>query len=88
MAADKTGTISFRYFIKGDYVITGNGVGIVLEDEQEISNEQELRFSDVFIQHKSGNSNNTGNHPIKVDREMCSIIAKAKYDFVKCQRQN
>ena len=80
MSQDKIGTISFRYFIKGDYVMTGRGVGIVLEDEAPITNEQDLRFSEVLLQHKEGDCDNAGNHPIKIDREMCLLITKEKYN--------
>ena len=83
MSVDKIGTISFRYFVKGDYVRTGNGVGVVLEDEKEIHTEQDLRYSEVLIQHKRGWSNNAGNRPYVESREMCIIISKEEYDKEK-----
>ena len=81
--ADKLGTITFRYFIKGDYVRTPDGVGIVFKDEEAIHNANELIFSQVAIQHKYGNSNNTNNSPIPLDREYCHITTKEEYDSEK-----
>ena len=77
---EKFGTINFRYFIKGDYIITPCGYGIVLKDEKEIKSEQDLVYSEILIQHTEGNSNNAGNRPIMIDRECVSLITKEKYD--------
>ena len=81
--SDRIGTVSFRYYVKGDYVRTTRGVGIVIEDEKIINNEIDLRYSEILIQHKFGDSNNTGNAPIEMDRENCSIIEKEEYNKEK-----
>jgi hypothetical protein len=78
---DKFGNITFRYFIEGDYVITPSGYGIVLYDEKEIETEEDFRYSEILIQLKEGNSNNTSNSPIMIDRDCVSLTTKEKYDY-------
>jgi ethanolamine ammonia-lyase large subunit len=76
----KFGTITFEYFLKGDYVRTPDGVGIVAKDEDEIKTALELIYSDILIQHKYGNSNNTNNAPIMIERSCVLRIIKDEYD--------
>ena len=77
MKVKRTGTVSFTYFDKDDYVITPEGVGIVLEDESKIDSEEDLRYSEVLIQHKSGISTNPSNAPKCMTRNLLMSI-KAK----------
>ena len=79
----KTGTITFEYFEKGDYIITGWGVGIVVEDEEEIYDEEDLNYSEIHVQHKFSCSENTSNSVMEVEREMVSKITKEQYEAEK-----
>ncbi len=76
----KFGTITFEYFLKGDYVMTPDGVGIVSKDEDEIKTDTDLLYSDILVQHKSGTSNNTNNAPIEIERGCVLRIDKDRYD--------
>jgi hypothetical protein len=73
-------TITFEYFLKGDYVMTPDGVGIVTKDENEIKTDLDLLYSDILIQHKFGISNNTNNAPINIERGCVLRIDKDRYD--------
>jgi hypothetical protein len=72
-------TITVKCFEKGDYVITPDGVGIVIRNES-FSNEEEFIWSDVLVQHKFGNSSNCGNKPVEIEHDLVSLIGKEKYN--------
>ena len=76
----KEGTLRFYYFTEGDYVITPEGVGIVIEDEGPILEEKDFCDSEVKIQHKFNSSNNVSNHPMDVIRDYVTAISKEEYD--------
>ena len=80
---DKYGTLKFRYFLKGDHVLTGHGVGIVAEDEEEIKSEEHFHFSEIKIQHKVGYSENPENSIESIEREILSLVSKHYYERVK-----
>ena len=75
----KDGVLHFKYFTKGDYVRTPEGVGIVVEDEDEITVEYDFCTSEVKIQHKEGTSNNPSNKPIEVIRDYILTISEEEY---------
>ena len=75
----KEGILHFMYFTKGDFVITPEGVGIVAEDEGEITAEYDFCTSEVLIQHKNGTSNNPSNNPIEVIRDYITTITEEEY---------
>ena len=77
---EKYGTLKFRYFSKGDHVLTGYGVGIVTEDEEEIKSEEHFHFSEIKVQHKEGCSENTNNGIKCIEREMLLLVSKHYYD--------
>ncbi len=51
----KTGKIEFRYFEKGDYVRTTNGVARVTKNEKEIKTENDLLTSLIHFKPKKSN---------------------------------
>ena len=63
------GNLEFRYFEKGEYVITSAGIGIVSEDEGKIKTEDDFYCSEVLIKYRnsSGEMPNI-EEPIKHDR--------------------
>jgi len=75
----RDGVLHFKYFTKGDYVRTPEGLGIVIEDEGEITSEIDFCMSEVKIQHKEETSNNPSNNPIKVIRDYIIPITKEEY---------
>ena len=77
---EKFGTLEFRYFIKNDYVITPGGYGIVVKDEEEIDTTDYFLYSEVLVQHKNSNENNTNNRPIMVNRENVRLINRKSYE--------
>jgi len=76
----KEGVLHFMYFTTGDYVRTPEGVGVVVEDEGDITAEYDFCTSEVKIQHKFGSSNNPTNSPIEVIRDYVHRIDKDEYD--------
>lgn len=76
----RIGKIIFTYFDKGDFVRTPDGVGIVHKDEPEVFTARELHDSDIIVQHKFGNSNNTSNQPIDVERSYLIRIKEEEYN--------
>jgi len=78
----KEGVLHFMYFTTGDYVRTPEGVGVVVEDEGEISVEHDFCTSEVVIQHKFGTSNNPSNKPIEVIRDYVLRIEKDEHESV------
>ena len=76
----KTTQVKVRMWEKGDYVITPAGVGKIAVDETEIRTSQDLRYSEVLVQHKSGCSENTSNKPIYVEREVPYLISEEEYE--------
>jgi len=75
----KYGNLKFEYFQRGDYVITGYGVGIVVEDEAEIKTVKDFYYSEIKIKHKEGCSENPGNEIVEIERELLSKITKEQY---------
>ena len=75
----KDGVLHFKYFTTNDYVRTPEGVGIVIEDENEITTEIDFCMSEVKIQHKEGTSNNPSNNPIEVIRDYILPISEKEY---------
>ena len=76
----KEGVLYFTYFTTGDYVRTPEGVGIVIKDEDPITEEIDFCVSEVKIQHKFKSSNNVNNAPIDVIRDYISIISQLEYE--------
>ena len=76
----KKGVLHFMYFTKGDFVRTPEGVGVVVEDEGEITTEIDFCMSEVKIQHKEGTSNNPSNNPIEVIRDYILSISEEEYN--------
>jgi len=79
----KFATVKIRYFLKGDYVMTPEGVGIVTKNEKQIKNINEIFYSDVLVQHKSGLSANPSNAVRLMGRENLIRISKKEYDEEK-----
>ena len=79
----KEGTITFRYFEKGDYVRTPEGVGIVVKDEKKINDAIDLVYGRVKVQHKHGISYNPSNNVRKIERNLLIRITKKKYNGEK-----
>jgi len=75
----RDGVLHFKYFTKGDYVRTPEGVGVVVEDEGEITAEYDFCTSEVLIQHKDSSSNNPSNKPIEVIRDYILTISEEEY---------
>lgn len=75
----RDGVLHFKYFTKGDYVRTPEGLGIVVEDEGEITTEIDFCMSEVKIQHKEGSSNNPSNNPIEIIRDYIIPITEEEY---------
>lgn len=75
----KEGNIKFFYFEKGDYVRTILGVGIVLEDELYIRNEQEFIDSEILVQHKYDCQENINNSPKYMERKESWRITEDEY---------
>lgn len=75
----KDGVLHFKYFTKGDFVRTPEGVGFVVEDEGEITEEYDFCTSEVKIQHKESTSNNPSNNPIEIIRDYIIPIAEEEY---------
>lgn len=64
---------------KGDYVLTTDGFGIVIEN-QEIKEGGLFCFTEVLIQHYSCNSNNPNNEPVLVSIKAFDLVSKEEYD--------
>ena len=79
----KDGVLHFKYFTKGDCVRTPEGVGIVSEDEGEITTEVDFCMSEVKIQHKEGTSHNPSNNPIEVIRDYILSITEEEHQSSK-----
>ena len=75
----REGVLHFKYFTKGDYVRTPEGVGIVVEDEGEITAEYDFCTSEINIQHIEGTANNPINTPIEVIRDYVIPITEEEY---------
>ena len=74
------GTVKFRYWKKGDYVITPEGVGIVARDESKIESVNDLIYKDIKVQHKEGTSANTSNAAVSIRRHMVLPLTKEGYE--------
>lgn len=72
--------IIHTFLQKGDYVRTWNGVGIVVEDEEEYNDFRDIIDSEIKVQLKSGHSSNTGNKVEGHLRTDLIIINKEEYD--------
>lgn len=83
----KTTQIEINMWEKGDYVITPAGVGEIVEDEPEVKTSQDLRDSEVLVQHKSGYSENTNNKPIYMEREIPHPISEEEYEGVQKKQE-
>lgn len=75
-----TGLISFHYYRTGDYVLTTLGVGLVVDDERAILTENDLRYSEVLIQHKSPYSENPDNKPVWMSRSSITKSNQEEYN--------
>lgn len=76
--------IAVPIFEKGDYVRTGDGVGIVLDIHfmyREFNKIETLWYYEVKVQHKSGLSSNPSNSPKDVDYQNVFLITKTEYDY-------
>jgi hypothetical protein len=78
---EKLGAVTFRYFLKGEYIMTAYGVGIVAEDEKEIISALDFIYSEILIQHKEGCSENVENRKILVERALIWRISKEEYNI-------
>lgn len=76
----REGVLHFMYFTKGDYVRTPEGVGVVVQDEDEITAEYDFCTSQILIQHKEGTSNNPSNRPIEIIRDYITSITEKEYN--------
>ena len=76
----KEGVLHFMYFTKGDYVRTPEGVGIVVENEGQITVEYDFCTSEVKIQHKVGSPHNPSNNPIEIIRDYIQAITEKEYN--------
>jgi len=72
--------IIHTFLQKGDYVRTWNGVGIVVEDEEEYNDFRDIIDSEIKVQLKSGHSSNTSNKVEGHLRTDLIIINKEEYD--------
>lgn len=71
--------IEIIQFQKDDYVITPMGYGIVTEDQEEISDTEELSVAEVMVQHKEGSGGNPGNTPLAIDYLSVYITSEENY---------
>lgn len=71
----RRGTIGFRYFDKGDYVNTFEGMGIVDEDETIVNNLYDLMYNQIRVKIKNNEDRITS-----VDRHTVLLITKEQYE--------
>ena len=77
---EKFGILEFRYFMKNDRVITPEGYGIVVKDEEEIDTADYFLYSEVLVQHKHGTEHNPGNRPLMLERSCVHLVTRETYD--------
>jgi hypothetical protein len=73
--------LKVRVFEKGDYVRTGDGVGIVVDCNFDLHKDGSILYYEVNVQHKNGTGENPSNNVKSLDGfESVSLISKHEYD--------
>ena len=72
--------LKYRLFLKGDYVRTYLGVGIIAENQSQAEDVIDLIYTNVKVQHKTGCSENTSNTIKEMELSSVIRINKKEYD--------